>query len=259
VARDSKEEISKKQNTCTSTKEKGDSQFWSGLMEVKSMFLERGRFMVQDGTQTRFWEDLWVRNEPLMKSFPSLYIIARKKNVTVAQVLSTVPLNISFRRAVDGENRVNWLKLVGCILGVRLNRQRHTFVWNRSKSFSVRAMHSDIMTREGVPFDTSSWKIKVTLKIKIFQWYLRKGEVLTKDNLAKRKWKGGVECCVCGQYETIQHLFFDCPIAMQVWSTVSITFDIKKPRSMNDIFGAWIKSFSVKQRKHVLLGVAAVC
>jgi hypothetical protein len=41
-----------------------------------------------------------------------------------------------------------------------------------------------------------------------------------------------------GQYETIQHLFFDCPIAMQVWSTVSITFDIKKPRSMNDIFGA---------------------
>jgi hypothetical protein len=100
----------------------------------------------------------------------------------------------------------------------------------------------------------------VPLKIKIFLWYLRKGVVLTKDNLAKRKWKGGVECCVCGQYETIQYLFFDCPIAMRVWSTVSITFfDIKKPRSMNDIFGAWIKSFSVKQRKHVLLGVAAVC
>jgi hypothetical protein len=91
-------------------------------MEVTSMFLERGRFMAQDGTQTRFWEDLWVRNERLMKSFPSLYIIARKKIVTVAQVLSTVPLNISLRRAVDGENRVNWLKLVGCILGVRLNR-----------------------------------------------------------------------------------------------------------------------------------------
>jgi hypothetical protein len=39
-------------------KKKGDSQFWSGLMEVKSLFLERGRFMVQDGAQTRFWEDL---------------------------------------------------------------------------------------------------------------------------------------------------------------------------------------------------------
>jgi hypothetical protein len=35
-------------------KERGDSHFWSGLMEVKSLFLERGRFVVQDGTQTRF-------------------------------------------------------------------------------------------------------------------------------------------------------------------------------------------------------------
>jgi hypothetical protein len=82
-------------------------------MDVKSKFFEKGRFMVQDGTQTRFWEDLWVGNESLMKSFPSLYNIARKKNVTVAQVLSTVPLNISFRRVVVGENWVEWLKLVG--------------------------------------------------------------------------------------------------------------------------------------------------
>jgi hypothetical protein len=28
---------------------------------------------------------------------------------------------------------------------------------------------------------------------------------------------------------------------------------------MRDIFGAWSKSFNVKQRKHVLLGVAALC
>jgi hypothetical protein len=42
--------------------------------------------VVQDDTQTRFGEDLWVGNEPLMKKFPSLYNITRKKNITVAQV-----------------------------------------------------------------------------------------------------------------------------------------------------------------------------
>jgi hypothetical protein len=48
--------------------------------------------------------------------------------------------------------------------------------------------------------------------------------------------------------------FFECPIAMQVRVTVCITFDVKKkPRSMSDISGEWIKSFNVKQRKHVLL------
>jgi hypothetical protein len=29
--------------------------------------------------------------------------------------------------------------------------------------------------------------------------------------------------------------------------------------SISDIFRKWIKSFSVKQKKHVLLGVSAVC
>jgi hypothetical protein len=78
-------------------RKKGDSQFWSGLMEVKNLVLERGRFNVQDGTQTRFWEDLWLGKEPLMKKYPALYNIVRKKNVSVAQVLSTTPLNVSFR------------------------------------------------------------------------------------------------------------------------------------------------------------------
>jgi hypothetical protein len=77
------------------------------------MFLERGHFSVQDCTQTRFWEDLWLGDEPLMTKYASLYNIARKKNVIVAHVLSTELLNISFRRVMVGENRVKWLELVG--------------------------------------------------------------------------------------------------------------------------------------------------
>jgi hypothetical protein len=30
------------------------------------------------------------------------------------------------------------------------------------------------------------WKLKVPQRIKVFRWYLRKGVILTKDNLAKR-------------------------------------------------------------------------
>jgi len=31
------------------------------------------------------------------------------------------------------------------------------------------------------------WKAKMPLKIKIFLWYLKRGVVLAKDNLIKRK------------------------------------------------------------------------
>jgi hypothetical protein len=150
-------------------------------------------------------------------------------------------------------------RVSGSLLEVRLNMRCDTFIWNDSKTFSVRFMYNDIMSRVGVPFDVSSWKVKVPLKIKIFLWYLRQGVILTKDNLAKRKWKGDSECSFCNAQETIRHLFFDCPIARLVWRTVCITFDFKKPTSISHIFEDWIKSFHCKQMKNVLLGVASVC
>jgi hypothetical protein len=71
-------------------------------MEVKDLVLQRGRFRVQDGSQARFWEDLWLGKDPLMVKYHNLYYIVCKKNVSVAQVLSTTPLNLSFRRALVG-------------------------------------------------------------------------------------------------------------------------------------------------------------
>jgi hypothetical protein len=58
-----------------------------------------------------------------MTKCPSLYNIVRKKNASVAQVLSTTPLNVSFRRALMGDDWAKWLDLVGSILGVRLGEQ----------------------------------------------------------------------------------------------------------------------------------------
>jgi hypothetical protein len=39
-----------------------------------------------------------------------------------------------------------------------------------------------------IPFDDNKmiWKMKIPLKTKVFRWYLRRGVILTKDNLAKR-------------------------------------------------------------------------
>ena len=88
-------------------KKPGDSQFWSGLMEVKDLFLSRGRFNVQSGTQTRFWEDLWIGDKTLKEAYPSLYSIARNKSDTVAKIISSVPFNISFRRALTGNRLLN--------------------------------------------------------------------------------------------------------------------------------------------------------
>jgi hypothetical protein len=43
----------------------GDSHFWAGLMKVKDDFLKWGHFLIQDGSKTRFWKDVWLESMPL--------------------------------------------------------------------------------------------------------------------------------------------------------------------------------------------------
>lgn len=74
-------------------------------MEIKDEVLARGWFRVNNGTEARFWEDVWVGGQALREIYPNLYNITRKKNVTVASVVKEVPFNMSFRRALIGTNR----------------------------------------------------------------------------------------------------------------------------------------------------------
>ena len=59
------------------------------------------------------------------------------------------------------------------------------FVWalHSSGSFSVKSMYAAALINNGVIMSQDIWQIKVPTKIKIFLWYLKKGVILTKDNL----------------------------------------------------------------------------
>jgi hypothetical protein len=65
-------------------------------MKVKEDFLRFASFKLNNGTQIRFWEDKWICNTSFQDKYPSLYDIVRRKSVTVASVLSIIPLNVSF-------------------------------------------------------------------------------------------------------------------------------------------------------------------
>jgi hypothetical protein len=45
-------------NLSQTVKNASNSYFWMGLLEVKDLFLEKEIFKVNNGNQTRSWEDL---------------------------------------------------------------------------------------------------------------------------------------------------------------------------------------------------------
>jgi hypothetical protein len=103
--------------------------------------------------------------------------------------MSSTPLNISFRRALVGEKLNEWLRPVA---------QVSNFNSTKSGQFTVLSMPPlcilQLMHKKSPFCHELILKLKIPLKINIFCWYLRKGVILTKDNLLRKKWKGSQKC-----------------------------------------------------------------
>lgn len=126
------------------TRKRGDSHFWAGLIEIKDQFLSMGTFEVHNGKKARFWEDVWIGKVTLRERYTSLYNIARRKDDTVAKICGSVPLSVSFRRALTGHRLNKWLELVTEIATHGIDEQEDKFIWNLNKN----KVHSKINVHE---------------------------------------------------------------------------------------------------------------
>jgi hypothetical protein len=230
-------------------------------MKIKDEVFGLGSFVVKDGSKTRFWEDTWIGDKPFKVKYPSIYNIVRDSHATVAKVMATSPLQVSFRRALVDNKLLEWQNLVAQCAHVNLVDEPDNFKWNMttSRSYTVRSLYLHLIDRNPPFRHKSIWKLKIPLKIKIFLWYLQKGVILTKDNLAKKNWTGSQKCCGCNINESIDHLFLDCPYARMVWRIISYATGLTPPNSIRHMFGSWLSNQSKKIRNLIWVGVAAVC
>jgi len=137
-------------------------------------------------------------------------------------------------------------------------QERDVFVWNLKASgiFTVKSMYA-VLINNGERVSQDIWQTKLPMKIKIFMWYLKRGVILTKDNLAMRNWQGDNLCCLCHLPETIQHLFFDCYYAKFLWRAIHILYGIVPPTSIDVLFDSWSKQGN-KNLNMLLLTAASV-
>ena len=231
-----------------------DSHFWSGLMNIKDQFLRWGHFQVRNGHATRFWKDIWLTSRPLSEQFPNLFNIVRNKSALVVDVFSYSNFNLSFRRTIRGIKMVEWHNLLNLLTTVTLNPARDNFVWDGHKNgiFSVQSMYHLLMNNPNSNRSKMLWRLKLPLKIKVFLWNLCRGAILTKDNLARRRWNGSLTCSFCNNNESIHHLFFDCYIAKSIWRIIYFALKIDMPISINHIIGSWESNNALAYKKLLL-------
>ena len=103
------------------------------------------------------------------------------------------------------------------------------------------------------------WKAKLPYKLKIFTWLVEQGAVLTKSNMVKRKWVGGPTCVFCDQMETVEHLFFLCPVSRCIWGLVGSCFGADNIPASCGQYRQWIMKWLPDGQNAHHFGFAAVC
>jgi hypothetical protein len=235
-----------------------DSHFWRAILGLRDEFYKCCKKVVGNGKSTSFWKNIWCGDVSLADKFPRLYNIARDKDITVEKVLNSDFQALSFRRRIIGDLSMKFGDLVACCNTFQINNQKDKVSWSLDKKgYSVKSFYSKKCDQVRVPY-YFLWKTNVPQKIKVFLWLVLRNRILTKDNLKKRNWQGPVECVFCGIAESIDHLFFRCPVARYVWRVIQISLGISCiPSSIEELFGVWIRNFN-KNTKLILFGCGAV-
>ena len=142
---------------------------------------------------------------------------------------------------------------------VRLTQGHDVFGWNLDPKaqFSVKSHY--LAHKDTLNLNKLIWNLKTPLKIMIFLWYLRRGVMLTKDNLARPNCHGSEKCCFCHKNETIKHLFFKCCFARAVWGCIQVALGLPQPRSISHMFGSLLWGIGKDLKFLVLLGAASTC
>jgi hypothetical protein len=194
---------------------------------------------VGNGGGTRFWLDKWIGERPLCQEFPRLFSISCQKENRVNQVGAwnnkEWAWNLRWRRQLflwEEEACANLLNLIG---GVKL--ASHDDLWKCDIG-----VDGDYTVKEGYDFLCENflpslninieclqvlkgnWDSFAPLKVVIFSWKLVLFRLPTQRNLATR----GIfdartsPCCAwCPLLEESEsHLFFQCPVAVEVWTKV---------------------------------------
>lgn len=68
------------------------------------------------------------------------------------------------------------------------------------------------------PLQIFTWKLKCPQKLKHFIWQTLSGCVSITTNLNHRGINCDTQCARCGLDETINHVLFECPPAVQIWA-----------------------------------------
>jgi hypothetical protein len=204
---------------------------WKDISAQMNMFAPCFQLTVGSGRKVRFWEDVWLQDQPFSLTFPRIYRLSRFCNSIIESLAipNTVPVswNFGFRRSLNDEEVGELSVLLVLLESVKLDVARvDTRRWKLETSgfFSSKSFYRFLIENNSDPVFLPAnliWKSKVPPKIKVLGWLVAHGRLNTCDLLQRRRPKACFSphwCVLCKKKgESGDHVFVQCEVVSQLW------------------------------------------
>ena len=137
-----------------------------------------------------------------------------------------------------------WMEIINTTFSFNFKQQPDeiSWKWGGKKIFTTKSVYDHLNQQPKVRSE-HIWKAKIPYKVKIFTWLPEKNAILTKDNLIRRKWQGNPSCVFCDQIESVDHLFFQCPVARCIWGMVGSCLQASNVPGNYSQYKQWIEKW----------------
>lgn len=201
-----------------------NSSFLAKTIHKKLQSLrEISQCYIGNGQSTFFWLDRWLQPEPLAVVFPTLFSHHTNQNAMVATILRD-GIELALRNRLTSTAVAELASLNSLLQGVTTSQEPDTRKLLNGDSFTMRgAAYAVLNTQLADPTLAQIWDSRVPKKVMIFGWLFYLDRPNTRKNLHKKQILSYESCPRCDHaVDDRNHLFFTCPAARRVWSTIGI-------------------------------------
>ncbi|GJV96160.1 RNA-directed DNA polymerase, eukaryota, reverse transcriptase zinc-binding domain protein [Tanacetum coccineum] len=245
-------------DTNTSLKRSTWGSILSSINSLKSKGIDLFSYCTRkigNGMYSSFWSDLWCGNQPLKVMFPCIFLFETDKQCSIASRVGLIDWSSVLRRVPrGGEESSQFNALLSVIGSTSLSDQCDVWQWslNGLSSFSVASVrHLVDSWLLDTCNDATRWNRLLPIKVNVFLWRLNLNKLPSRVNLDRRGidviW---ITCPSCqGDLETVNHTFFNCGLAKELWSLLAKWWDLDIPMCGNIAeWHAWLGDLHVSSK-----------
>nr|GEU72270.1 RNA-directed DNA polymerase, eukaryota, reverse transcriptase zinc-binding domain protein [Tanacetum cinerariifolium] len=254
-------------NIHADSKHSSNQGTWCGILSMVKSLKSKGIDLLSlctrklgNGSSICFWDDAWCGNRPLKVLFHRVHLLDIDIGCQVVNQISSNDWNSFLRRTARGGIEAAQLSsLQDRIKDVVLSDCCDTWSWSpdSSKGFTVASVRHMIDARFlDVSPTATRWIRDIPIKVNIFLWRLSLNKLPSRMNLDKKCIDvDSILCPICNDdVETVNHLFFSCDMAKDLWSLLARWWELDIPFCLNipDWYN-WLDSLSISLKSRLFL------